>query len=288
MKTSTKLALTGLLAIVSSTASAVSTGIQDAWQLDTTGAGAGIASVTTNIGHLNLSGGIGNVNQSFGADGILGIGDTFTEFGEIFSISVTRENCVGACDFGAPSLYTSPLFQLQLIYTGLAGSLTSVAGSGAVTYKFDSGVGNIELKGSSNGVTFTHLANLSPIDPSGGSLGNFLGGLLANGTTDMLVRVSSSGYTSNLFRDSTGLSYDPLVNHAPLGTLLAAIHTQNTLGQPAACITDPITGKTINCNLVVNSDGSLNLTVPEPGSLALIGAGLMGLVGFRRRRSMMS
>lgn len=286
MKMSTKLALTGLLAIVSSTAGATSIGIQNGWQLDTTGAGVAIGSLTTNIGHLNLSGGVGNVNQSFGADGILNVGDTFTEFGEIFSISVTKENCVGACDSGFPVNYTSPLIGLQLVYTGLTGALTSVAADGSVTYAFNSGVGNIALRGTNNGTTWTQLADLTPLSPSGGSLGQFLGGFLPNGTTDMLTRVNSSGYTSNLFRDSAGVSLNSYVNKTP-GTLFAAIHTQNTLGQPATCNTDG-SGKIINCNLVVNSDGSLNLSIPEPGSLALIGAGLMGLVGLRRRRSMKS
>lgn len=284
MKTISKLALTGLFAIASSTASAVTVGIQDAWQFDTTGSAIG-ASVTTNIGHLSLSGGVGYVNQSFGGNGVLDVGDTFTEYGAIYSISITKENCIGACDSGAQSLYTSPLQQLQLVYSGLSGVLTSVAPSGAVTYAFTSGVGNIAIKGTNDGgITWLQLADLTPINPSGGSLGAFLGGLLPNGTTDMLTRVNSAGYTSNLFRDSTGASLDPYVNAVP-GTLYAAIHTQNTLGQPASCNVDG-SGKILDCNLVVNSDGSLNLTVPEPASIALMGIGLLGLVGFSRRRSM--
>ena len=283
MKKITKLASIGLFVMASSAASATSIGIQDAWQLDTTGGG--INSVTTNIGHLNLSGGVGYVNQSFGGNGVMDVGDPFTEYGAIFTVNVTPESCVGACDAGFPASFTSPLAGLRLVYTGLAGILTSIAGSGAVTYAFNSGVGNISIEGSTDGVSFTTLANLTPINPSGGSLGAFLGGLLPNGTTDMMTRVSTAGYTSNLFRDSTGASLDSLVNELPLGILFAAIHTQNTLGQPASCTTDG-SGNILSCDLVVNSDGSLNLTVPEPGTVALIGIGLMALFGFSRRRSM--
>lgn len=282
MKTITRLASIGLFVMASSAANATSIGIQDAWQLDTTGAG--IPSVTTNIGHLNLSGGVGYVNQSFGGNGVMDVGDPFTEYGAIFSISVTKENCVGPCDNGLPVVFASPLSGLRLQYTGLAGTLTSVSG-GSVTYAFDSGVGNVSIEGTTDGTTFITLANLTPINPSGGSLGAFLGGIIANGTTDMMTRVSTNGYTSNLFRDSTGASLDQFVNMLPLGTLLAAIHTQNTLGQPASCTTDG-SGNILSCDLVVNSDGSLNLTVPEPGTVALIGIGLMALFGFSRRRSM--
>ena len=59
MSTISKFALTVLISLASSAASAVTIGIQDAWELDTTAAG--INSVTTNIGHLNLSGGVGLV-----------------------------------------------------------------------------------------------------------------------------------------------------------------------------------------------------------------------------------
>ena len=285
MKTFTKLAAVGLLAVASSTASAASMGIQDAWQFDTTGAG--INSVTTKIGHLNLSGGVGYVNQSFGADYTLGVGDTFTEYGAVYSISVTKDNNVGANDSGFPVGFTSPLAGIQLLFSGLTGSLTSVSGSGAVTYMFNPGIGNIQIQGTQDGTTFVTLANLTPVNPSGGSLGAFLGGLLPNGSTDMLTRVSTTGYIANLFRDSTGASLDAYVNAIPSGRLFAAIHTQNTLGTPANCYTDGL-GNVLGCNLEVNSDGSVNLTIPEPGSIALMGAGLLALVGFTRRRSMKS
>lgn len=281
MKKISKLVLTGLIALSSSAANATTSGIQDAWRFDTSGAG--IPSTTINIGHLNLSGGVGTVNQSFGADHILNAGDTFTEFGEIFTISVTKENCVGACDAGFPNAFGSPLTGLALYFTGLTGFVTNVDAQGSVTYQFNPGVGNIALKGTTDGTNFTQLANLSLVSPSGGSLGAFLGGLLPNGTTDLLSQIQVPDYVSNLFRDSTGTSLDSYVND---GKLFAAIHTQNTLGQPADCVTNG-TGDAVSCTLVINSDGSLNLmTVPEPGIIALFGAGLMAFVGFNRRRSM--
>ena len=195
MKTTSMIALAGLFVMASSTASAYTFwGIQDAWQLDTTGAG--INSVTTNIGHLNLSGGVGYVNQSFGGNGVLDAGDPFTEYGAIFSVSVTPENCFRGCDSGFPVGFSPPLAGLRLVYTGLAGILTSVDGiTGAVTYAFNPGVGNISIEGTADGISFTTLANLTPINPSGGSLGAFLGGILPNGTTDILTRVSTAGYT---------------------------------------------------------------------------------------------
>ena len=285
MSTISKFALTVLISLASSAASAVTIGIQDAWQLDTTAAG--INSVTTNIGHLNLSGGVGYINQSFGADYILNAGDPFTEFGAIYTVTVTPENCTGACDTGFPTSYNGSLLGLQLVYTGLSGILTSISGSGDVTYAFTSGAGSIAIQGTTDGTTYTDLATLTPVNPSGGSLGAFLGGLLPNGTTDMLANVDLTGYISSLFRDSGGVSYDSLglVSDLPTaGPLFAAIHTQNTLGQPVSCTVDG-SGNTTSCDLVVNSDGSLNLTVPEPNTVALIGLGLLALVGFSRRRS---
>ncbi|MEI6335671.1 MAG: PEP-CTERM sorting domain-containing protein [Methylococcaceae bacterium] len=245
--------------------------ILDAWQLNTNGAG--LASTTTNIGHLGLQSGNADITITTATVGVVAINDTFSELGGVFSINYTKENCVGACDSGLPIGLNNSL-ALEVVYSGLGGIVTNVSGS-TYTFNFTPGVGAITLKGSlDNFATSTTLGNFSVAFPSGGDQGAFLGGILTNGTTDILGLVLNSGYALGLFRDSTGTAL-------PLGNLFVAVHTQNTI---------PPGAFTVNGNQIkttVNMDGSANIltqNVPEPNIVALLGIGLLAS-GFRKKFS---
>jgi len=247
--------------------------IYDGWQLNN---GAGYLS--TNIGHLNLSGGNAVVTQNL-TGGAIVAGDTFTETGLIFSTTYTPENCTGACDFGFPNNYTGSL-GVQFIFPTLSGVVVSDIG-GNIVYAFDVPNNPISMQVTTNGgTTWTPVAALNMTNPSGGNAPGFYGGILANGTTDMLLTFDPAGYQSNLFQDSNGNSLDPFVNAS---MLQLAVHTQNTLqGTPTV-----INGGT-QVQFTVQSDGSANLQrVPEPGSLALLGIGALGLclVGMKKQRT---
>lgn len=252
--------------------------VYDGWQLND---GAGYLS--TNIGHLNLSGGMATVTQQL-IGGQVVAGSTFSESGTIYSTSYTVENSPGPTDFGLPQNYTGNL-AVQLLFPTLTGVVTSVNPSGFVTYAYNVPNTPVSMQVSTNnGSTWNTVANLNVTWPSGGGIEPYLGGGLANGTTDMLLTFDPVGYQSNLLNDSSGTSLDPLVNAVGGSQLQLFVHTQNTVPTGAETI---INGGA-DVQFTVNSDGSANLQrVPEPASIFLTGIGLLGLgLGFARRRKM--
>jgi hypothetical protein len=261
------LVFAAVLGLVSASAQAV---VVDGWQLNTNAAG--IASNNVNIGHLNLSGGSATVQQEINGGGTPFVGAEFREFGQIFSISYTGENVPGANDFGFPQLFAGGL-GLRIVFDGLAGNITSFnAGTGAVTYSFAAGVGDVFLQGSTDGfATFVNLAEFEMSSPSGGDLNDFFGAAQTN---------LAAGYTPGLFKDSLGVAFNPEF-------LLVDIETNNTIGAPASAPGICAFDATKTCvSLLINSDGSLDLlTVPEPGMLGLLGIAIAGLGFVGRRKS---
>jgi len=280
----------GLLTLASAPAHALI--VLDGWQLDLNPT---FASHTINIGHLNLSGGLGTVNQqvcpiaSCGGTSFLGspfVGAKFSESGFIFTASYIVENAAGPNDFGpSVDLDNKASFggNLKFTFTDLTGSVTAFDGAtGAISFAFDAGVGTIEI-GDVTGATT--LVDLVVENPSGGSLNNFNGAVGSTGTSTILAKIVSTT-TSDTFKDSGGNSLDPMIL---VGGLFLNAVTTNSINSPFV-FTGPCSfDATLVCATgAVLSDGSSDLlTVPEPGTLLLLGIGLAGL-GFGARRKQLA
>ncbi len=206
----------------------------------------------TNIDYLLVQ---GNANLTLAGPPAAGV--AFTEDAFLQINQYRQEGTPFSSNFaiGGNFLYIEAL--------GLAGVITSF-GATQYDYVFTPGVGTIKVYlGPANRVGEILLASLSVLPGSGGQGVVVDGGVGPSGT---------SGIDSNFLWAMAGLFTTGSGWDIGNGGGIAFVDTINTLKQNGQ-------------SYVISSQGEVNTAVPEPSTLVLLGAGLVGL-GLAARRKM--
>lgn len=212
----------------------------------------------------------------------IGFENLVTAPGEILS-GYYRVTEIDNANTLAPIWSQSATQQITGVFTGLDTSSITPALGGGVTIDFTKG---------STQLYYNTAGSFVATNPASASLGtqilgvNFVPGIDPNDST-ATFQADLKALTG--FTNGSGTGYGAVV--AGSGQLATELDSNTYLGGAAdlyftATLTD-MTGKHPVNPLypVLESDPVSGAAVPEPGTLALLGAGMLGLIGFKRRKA---
>ena len=177
-----------------------------------------------------------------------------------------------ACDKGNPNVArfnggTASGQSIGLILNGSNFSVLTANGKAAADVIIV-GASVAPLSGTLNGMSFTSLSNF----PEGGALGAISGSLTGLGFCSGSCSKLSFGYIDLHSALTTNGSLNVIAKGVPAGTVLYAMMM--------------VDGKLkfITPNSEALIVGRTSTAIPEPGSMLLMGTGLIGLAGIARRK----
>jgi len=243
--------------------------VLNGWNLNLSVADA-LATDLTNINFINISGSSTVVQNVLGGSTA---GQSFTDSG-FFQMSTYRKEL----QLTNTNVSTGPNFAALIFrFDGLTGTIDA---SGDIT--FNPGSGTIRLFLDTTGDTLfngtdVELATFALIAPSGGSNLDFFGGVSGTSTVDVTLEQLTG--IAGLFTDSADNELS-LTQTLHLGNVNASLDP-DVSPNPNNVIDENGDGTS---TIAVNNGGQYNVAVPEPTTLALLGASMIGLGIVRRKR----